>query len=119
MDDFHLENLLQMIEKSSTLGDGKEIIKLLVSMVSDLSKDVEELKEKLSDTLEYAELLEQDMDTIKEELFGEGIFEGIEEEDDYKYTEVKCDNCHESIYVEEELLKEKLHCPNCDKELLK
>lgn len=115
---YSLEEIKHKIDHMKTMDEeSKNILNSLLACINHMGKDIEDLKEQLSETLEYAELLEQDMDNIKEEMFGEEIFTNFEEEEDYTYVEVKCNNCGENIYVENDLMKEHLICPNCENSL--
>lgn len=119
MEEFQLNEIKAKLAASDFSKDNKAILMLLVDKVQDLTEELAIANSKLNDTLEYAELLEQDMDNIKEELFGVNSFDTEEDEGDYNYTEISCKSCGETIYVEEALLKEKLSCPNCNGELIK
>ncbi len=119
MKDFYpLEEIKDKINNIESMDEeSKNILNSLLVYINHMGKDIEDLKEQLSETLEYAELLEQDMDSIKEEMFGEEIFHSFDEEEDFSYVEVKCNNCGENIYVEDDLMKEHLICPNCESPL--
>lgn len=119
MEELQLKEIKAKLAASDFSGDNKAILMLLVDKVQELTEELAVVSTKLKDTLEYAELLEQDMDNIKEELFGVNSFDMEEDEGEYNYTEIKCKSCGETIYVEEALLKEKLSCPNCNGELIK
>ncbi len=119
MEELQLKEIKTKLAASDFSGDDKAILILLIDKVQELAEELAVVSTKLKDTLEYAELLEQDMDNIKEELFGVNSFDTEEDEGEYNYTEIKCKSCGETIYVEEALLKEKLSCPNCNGELIK
>ena len=119
MEELQLNEIKAKLAASDFSKDNKDILMLLLEKVQELTEELAVVSTKLKDTLEYAELLEQDMDNIKEELFGINSFETEDDEEEYNYTEIKCKSCGETIYVEEALLKEKLSCPNCNGELIK
>ena len=119
MDELQLKELKAKLADSDFSGDNKAILMILIDKINELTEELEEVNTKLNDTLEYAELLEQDMDNVKEELFGINSIDAEEDEGEYNYTEIKCKSCGETIYVEEALLKETLSCPNCNGELIK
>lgn len=116
-DNQRLESVNKMIRKLEGNEEVKEILSNLMLHIENMTDEIQELKEKLQDTLEYAEFLEQDMDNIKEEIFGEEIVPSQEDDEEFIYVEVKCSKCGENIYVEDDLMKEHLHCPNCDNKL--
>ncbi|WP_426349443.1 hypothetical protein ACPWSR_17155 [Alloiococcus sp. CFN-8] len=119
MEKFQLNEIKAKLAASDFTKDNKDILIFLIDKVQELTEELAIVNAKLTDTLEYAELLEQDMDNVKEELFGVNSFDAEEDEGEYNYTEIQCKTCGENIYVEEALLKEKLSCPNCNGELIK
>ena len=119
MEELQLNEIKAKLAASDFSKDNKDILIFLIDKVQELTEELAIVNTKLTDTLEYAELLEQDMDNVKEELFGVNSFDTEEDEGEYNYTEIQCKTCGETIYVEEALLKEKLSCPNCNGELIK
>ncbi len=112
------ENALALIDSLNITDNSiKDILIAMIKQINSLNEEVSTLKAKLEETAEYAELLEQDMDRIKEEIFGEEILDPTEEKEDFEYVEIKCSNCGESIYVEKALMNEAVYCPNCDNKL--
>lgn len=117
-DCYSLEDIKNKVSDNDSMDqDTKIILNSLLIHINDMSNEITDLQKRLNETLEYAELLEQDMDNIKEEMFGEEIFDTFDEEEEFTYVEVKCNNCGENIYVENDLMKEHLFCPNCENKL--
>jgi DNA-directed RNA polymerase subunit RPC12/RpoP len=93
-------------EYNAILFDMLGIIEEIVSDVSDLNKNYDEIND-------YVTVLDENLGNIEEELFG---FEVEESEfEDFEYLDISCEVCGEQIAIEKSLLNEgsSLECPNC------
>ncbi|MGB9793223.1 MAG: CD1247 N-terminal domain-containing protein [Thermacetogeniaceae bacterium] len=126
---------LQGLAEGLKLEEGREeakVIKQIIDILADLIDEVEELRAAQEDLEDY-------LDSIDEELFGdeEDFEEEDEEEDDntssedecddeceedyedeIEYVEVECPKCHDIVCFDADIVDEEeiieVTCPNCN-----
>lgn len=86
-----------------------DVLQDFADAIDDLAYDQEELEE-------YVEYMDEDLSDVEDEVFGdldEDDYDDYDFEDDIDYVELECPHCHETLYIEEDLLDEDATCPNC------
>lgn len=91
----------------------KEILLNLTNIVSELTIEVEKIKESQTEINEYVTILDENLGNIEDELYG---FEEEDEEfNSFDYIDVCCKRCNEILAVEKTLVnsENEILCPNC------
>lgn len=78
----------------------------MLAVFDEVGEALEELDRSQTEIEGYLEAVDEDLSELEDEIYGD-------EEDGY--VEMECPNCHETVYLDEDLLaeEEELSCPNC------
>jgi len=116
-----LWKLVRWVKEGKLLLQIVDVLEDFADTLSAMDQDQEELAE-------YIDYMDEDLADLEDEVFGESDedeFEDDEEFDDFEdddidYIEIECPNCHEIIYLDEELLTDsnQTECPSCHKPLV-
>jgi hypothetical protein len=74
-------------------------IKAIVGVLEDLADAVDELDEAEAELDEYVEAIDEDLADVEKDVYEEEE----EEEDGDGFVEVECPNCHETVYLDEDI----------------
>lgn len=112
----YLKGLADGMKIDETSNEGK-LLKGIIDVLDDFAAtiaDIEDSQELLS---EHIESIDEDLAEVESEVFEdyEEDEEYDDEEDDVEYFEVECPNCHETVYLDEDMFdnEEEITCPNC------
>lgn len=89
--------------------DSKEhkIIRAIIDTLEEFADAFSELDASHADLKRYVDTINDDLSEVEDEVF----------DDDDDYVEVECPNCHETVYVDEDLFDDEdgeVVCPNCN-----
>ncbi len=89
----------------------------IVDILQEMADAIAELETSQSELNEYVEALDEDLTDVEDEVFGTGGDDEDDEEGDYRYIEVECPHCHDTVYFDEEIFDEDddIVCPTCNK----
>ena len=106
----YIRGLMTGMEFDPNSKNGK-IIAAMMDLLEEMAATVTEHDNALSQAYDELETLDQDLDDLVADLYGDD--EEDEDDEDALY-EVTCPNCGAVTTVDEDtLLKEELVCPNC------
>lgn len=108
-----IKNLIENIQETSK---EKNVLNELLLAIEKINGKIDSYYKDLE---EYIDSVDSDLLEVKREIYG--IDEEIDEfndeveNDEIKYVEVMCDKCKETIFMDEDLVKNhcKIHCPSC------
>ncbi len=75
------------------------VIQEMLELMSEMAGDVEAIGEDLGDLYHAVEQIDEDLNVVEEEMFGDPIGNLTDE-----MYEIVCPNCEESIHVDEEVV---------------
>lgn len=112
----YLKGLMEGVEIDKSTKEGKVLIEM-VDILNDMASEIECVKDSQDDIEEYMGALDEDLEDVENEIYGED--DEDEDDEDEGYVDVKCPNCGEVVYVENDILEEekKIECPNCGKSI--
>lgn len=122
------------------LDENKKEVKVLnaiIDLLDDLAFSMSEMQDNVSDMADQLDAVDEDLGTLEDDFYDEddedeeddgeccddecccGDDDGdSEKDDDGCYYEVTCPNCHETVCLSEDIVKEgKIDCPNCGETL--
>lgn len=110
----YLKGLMEGMEIDKSTKEGK-VLSEMADILKDIATEIEYVKDSQEDMEEYMSALDEDLEDVENEIYGEDD----DEEDEDDYVEVKCPSCGEVVYVENDILDEekKIECPNCGKSI--
>lgn len=106
----YVRGLADGLEIKDDTKEGKVIISIL-EVLDDIADAIETLDSSQSELDEYVDAIDEDLADVEDEVFGED-----ECDEDDGFIEIECPNCHETVYLDEDLFDdedEEIVCPNC------
>jgi signal transduction histidine kinase len=115
-----METIRQKVSYIRGLADGldikdstkeEKVLKVIIDVLEDIADAIEDLDSAQVELDEYVEAIDEDLADVEEEIYGEEAEDG-----DDGFVEVECPNCHETVYLDEDLYDdedEEIICPNC------
>jgi hypothetical protein len=106
----YLHGLIDGLGVGEDTKEGK-VIKSIAEILEDMADAIGDLDQAEAELDEYVEAIDEDLADVEEAVYGEE-----DEDEDDGFVEVECPNCHETVYLDEELFDnedEELICPNC------
>lgn len=102
--------------------DKKEVkvLNAIIDLLDDLSSSVSEIEDDLNDVSDQIDAIDEDLGSLEDDFYDEGEDEDGDENDDKDgcYYEVTCPNCHETVCLSEDIVKDgQIDCPNCGESL--
>ncbi len=117
----YLKGLADGLDIDETAKEGRLLISI-IDILEDFADAIVELDEDTEEIIEYMEAMDEDLSNVEEDLYEDDEpyddFYGDDEDDDDEvdFVELECPNCHEDVYVDEDLLYEDdvdVVCPRC------
>lgn len=107
----YLKGLAEGLEIDESKKEGK-LLKAIVDVLEDIALTVTDLEDSQAELSEYVELIDEGLEEVENEVFGDEYDD--EEEDDDDACGFVCPSCGEEIELEDEdFTKEELECPVC------
>lgn len=119
---------LKGLAEGMELEDSKEgkLIRIIMDILDDMAEELYDTEDVLDEISEQLDAVDEDLSALEDECYGEdgcGCGCGCGDDcdcgchDDECY-EVECPNCHEILYLDDEMLEDgKVECPSCGTEL--
>ena len=121
------------------LDAGKKEVKVLnaiIDLLDEMAFSMSELQDNVNDMADQLDAVDEDLGTLEDDFYDEdedddedtedadddhcccGECDDDDEANDGCYYEVTCPNCHETVCLSEDIVKEgKMDCPNCGETL--
>ena len=120
----YLRGMIDGMKFETDTNEGA-IIKQLVDIVDAMAREIESLREEADTANDYLDELDHDLGELEEFVYDVDCDcdcccdddDDFDDEDDDDLYEIDCPNCHDKIYVTEDMLSESLECPNCNHKL--
>ncbi|QCX32708.1 hypothetical protein FDN13_02745 [Caloramator sp. E03] len=112
----YLKGLMEGLDLDCSSKEGK-LFKAIIETMDEMAEAIEILEENQNELDEYIDTMDQDLARLEDDVYEEDDDYDFEDEDE-GYVEVECPNCHETVYLDEEMFnddEEEIICPNCDK----
>lgn len=100
--------------------DKKEVkvINAIIDLLDDLSSSVSEIEDDLNDMSDQIDAIDEDLGSLEDDFYDEDEDDDDDDGEDGCYYEVTCPNCHETVCLSEDILKDgQIDCPNCGESL--
>lgn len=110
----YLKGLLGGLEIDKSSKDGR-IFTEITDILGDMASEIEYVEESQLDMEEYLDAFDEDLQHLEGAVYDDEDDDEDDEDDDF--MSVKCPNCGENIYMENDMIEngEKIECPSCGK----
>ncbi len=115
----YLKGLADGLNIEETTKEGRLLVSI-IDVLEDFADSIVELNEDADEMAEYIEAMDEDLTNIEEDLYEDDEDDDDEDDDDIDFVEVECPNCHEEVYIDEDLLYEDdidVVCPRCNEKV--
>ncbi|MGI6705465.1 MAG: CD1247 N-terminal domain-containing protein [Clostridia bacterium] len=106
----YLRGLAEGMGIKDDTKEGKLLVNI-VDLLDDIVDAISELEVSQAELDDYIETIDGDLSELEEELFGEDE----DDDEESRYIEVECPNCHDTVFLDEEIFntEDEIICPNC------
>jgi DNA-directed RNA polymerase subunit RPC12/RpoP len=113
----YLKGLIEGLGIDEGSKEGR-IIKAIVEVLDDVALTVTDLEDGLSEISEQVDAIDEDLEDIEKDFYGDDDDDDDEDDDDADYYEVTCPKCGEKVCLDDELLSDgEINCPKCGEKL--
>lgn len=110
----YLKGLAEGMELEDT-KEGK-LIRLMMDILDDMAEELYDTEDVCDEIGEQLDAVDEDLSNLEDEFYGDDECD-CDCCDDECY-EVECPNCHEILYLDDEMLEDgKMECPSCGADL--
>lgn len=112
----YLKGLADGLDIDESTKEGRLLISI-IDILEDFADAIVELDEDAEEITEYVEAMDEDLANVEDDFYEDDIYEDEDDEnDEVDFVEIECPNCHEDVYIDEDLLYEDdvdVVCPRC------
>ena len=112
----YIKGLAEGLELDTDSKEGK-VLSAIIDLLGDITEEICEIEGALDETTEQLDAVDEDLSLLEDDYY-----ESWEEDDcdcdccgeDDELYEVECPACHDTIYLDADMLEEEgIDCPNC------
>ena len=116
----YIKGLAEGLDLDETTKEGK-ILAAVIDLLGDITSEICEIEDGCDELMEQIDAVDEDLSTVEDIIYGDDDDDCDCDDccdcDDEVY-EIECPACHDTIYLDEEMLdNEGMTCPNCGTEL--
>jgi len=107
----YIRGLVDGLEIDESTKEGKVLL-AIIDALEEIADGIEDMDAAYAELDDYVEAIDEDLADLEKEVYGDEC----DDDDDDGFIEVKCPNCNETVYLDEDLFDdedEEIMCPNC------
>lgn len=112
----YLKGLAEGLKVNESSNEGRLIL-AIIDVLDKMTDSISQLETDQEISQEQIDLIDEDLTDLEEFVYDDEEDEDDEdkEDDDYGFFEVDCPNCHEKVYLDEDMLDsdDEITCPKC------
>ena len=110
----YLKGFAEGLSLDETTKEGK-ILTAIIDLLDDMALEIYAIEEGCEELMEQIDAVDEDLSSVEDLLYGDDDCDcDCDECCDDELYEVECPNCHDIIYIDEEMLEDEVvNCPNC------
>ena len=118
----YIKGLAEGLNLDETTKEGK-ILAAVIDLLGDITSEICEIEDGCDELMEQIDAVDEDLSTVEDIIYGDDDDDCDCDCDDCcdcddEVYEIECPACHDTIYLDEEMLdNEGMTCPNCGTEL--
>ena len=117
----YLKGLAEGLNVAEDTKEGK-LLKAIMDVLTDMAADLEDVRDCTAELTEQVDAIDEDLDQLEMDYYED--YEDYDDcdcdccDDDEELYEIECPACHDTVYLDEDMLSEDgITCPNCGTEL--
>lgn len=108
----YIKGLAEGLDLDVKTKEGK-ILSAIIDLLGDMTEEICEIEESLDEMTEQLDAVDEDLSSLEDVVYEDECDGDCDCCDDEVY-EIECPNCHDTIYLDEDMLCEDgMECPNC------
>ena len=114
----YIDGLTEGLDLDKTTKEGK-ILAAVIDLLKDSTEEICDIEDACDDMSEQIDAVDEDLANLEDFVFEEDC-DCCDDDcdcdccDDEDLYEVECPNCHDTIYLDEDMLEDEgIDCPNC------
>ncbi len=114
----YIKGLAEGLDLDVSTKEGK-ILEAIIDLLGDITDEICEIEDGCDELMEQIDAVDEDLSSVEEIIYGDDDdCCGCDKCDDDELYEIECPNCHDVIYLDEDMLEDEgMTCPNCGTEL--
>ncbi len=115
----YIKGLAEGLNLDETTKEGK-ILAAVIDLLGDITSEICEIEDGCDELMEQIDAVDEDLSTVEDIIYGDDDDCDCDDccDCDDEVYEIECPACHDTIYLDEEMLdNEGMTCPNCGTEL--
>ena len=95
-----------------------KLIKAVIDVLDDMALSVCDLEDNYAEVVEQLDAVDEDLSMLEDDFYEDDDDDDEDYDDDEDFYEVKCPQCGDVIYLDDDMLEDgSIDCPNCGTEL--
>lgn len=118
----YIKGLAEGLKLDENTNEGK-ILAAIIDLLGDMTTEICDIEDGCDELLEQIDAVDEDLAAVEDFVYGDddddccGCGDDDCEDDDDLY-EIECPACHDTIYLDEDMLEDEgMTCPNCGTKL--
>lgn len=108
----YIKGLAEGLDLDVKTKEGK-VLAAIIDLLGDITEEICEIEDGLDEMSEQLDAVDEDLSSLEDIIYEDDECDDCDCCDDDVY-EIECPNCHDTIYLDEDMLCEDgLECPNC------
>ena len=113
----YIKGLAEGLNLDEGTKEGK-ILAAVIDVLGDITEEICDIEDGCDELMEQIDAVDEDLSGVEELVYGDDDCCDCDDCDDDDLYEVECPSCHDTIYLDGDMLEEEgMTCPNCGTEL--
>ncbi len=113
----YISGLTEGLDLDKTTKEGK-ILAAVIELLEDITEEICDIEDACDDMSEQLDAVDEDLSRLEDIVYEDDCDCDCDCDcgccDDDELYEIECPNCHDTIYLDEDMLEDEgIECPNC------
>lgn len=113
----YISGLAEGLDLDKTTKEGK-ILAAVIELLEDITEEICDIEDACDDMSEQLDAVDEDLSRLEDIVYEDDCDCDCDCDcgccDDDELYEIECPNCHDTIYLDEDMLEDEgIECPNC------
>ena len=117
----YIKGLAEGLALDDSTKEGK-VLAAIIDVLGDITNEICEIEDGCDELMEQLDAVDEDLSNVEDVVYGDDDCDCCDDDcdccDDEDLYEIECPACHDTVYLDEDMLEEDgITCPNCGTEL--